>query len=256
MYIIKLLLFSVIGLILFTGCEQRTYVEPNYSTDYVPSYYDKKAQKRLPATMRSYTVMGKRYHPTVVNVGEEFSGRASWYGPNFHGKLTSNGETYDMHDFTAAHKTLPMNTVLRVTNLSNNRTVVVRINDRGPFVNSRIIDLSKSAATKIDMVGSGTAPVKLEVLGFDSRKLGYGAVSSKTINNFYVQIGAFRKLNGAKTYKKRYTNILGRYNSVIKSLNLDGEPLHRVWLSGFQSEEEARDFVARGEFKYAFITRD
>lgn len=256
MYIIKLLFFSIITLLIFSGCEQRNYVEPSYSTDYVPSYYDKKAHKKLPATMRSYSVMGKRYYPTVVNVGEEFRGLASWYGPNFHGKLTSNGETYDMHDFTAAHKTLPMNTVLRVTNLSNNRNVVVRINDRGPFVNSRIIDLSKSAATKIDMVGSGTAPVKLEVLGFDSRKLGYGAVASKTINNFYVQIGAFRKLDGAKVYKKRYTNILGRYNSVIKSLNLDGEPLHRVWLSGFQSEEEARDFVARGEFKYAFITRD
>ena len=256
MYLIKSFLLVGVTLFFFSGCNNRTYIEPSYSTDYVPHYYKKNTDKRLPATMRSYTVMGKRYHPTVVNVGEEFHGRASWYGPNFHGKLTSNGETYDMHDFTAAHKTLPMNTVLRVTNKSNGKIVVVRINDRGPFVNSRIIDLSKSAATKIDMLGVGTAPVKIEVLGFDSRKLGYGAVSSKTLGNYYVQIGAFRKKSGAIKYKNKHANVMDRYHGVVKTFHVLGEPLHRVWLSGFGSEEEARDFVARGEFKYAFIARD
>jgi len=256
LFTIKIAATFTIVLLLLSGCTQKDYVEPTYSTDHVPHYYDPSSEKKLPATMRSYEVFGKRYYPTVVNVGEIFNGRASWYGPNFNGKLTSNGETYDMYDFTAAHKTLPMNTVLRVTNKSNDRSVVVRINDRGPFVNNRIIDLSKAAATKIDMIGVGTAPVTLEVLGFDSRKLGYGAISSKTIGSFYVQIGAFRKMSGAQTYKRRYMNVLGRYNSIIKTFQIEGEPLHRVWLKGFESEEEARDFIARGQFQYAFITRE
>ncbi len=102
------------------------------------------------ATMRPYTVGGKRYYPTMVSVGDTFSGIASWYGRDFHGKKTSNGEYYNMYDFTAAHKTLPMNTMLKVTNLRNNRSVIVRVNDRGPFVNNRIIDLSYAAAKRLD----------------------------------------------------------------------------------------------------------
>ncbi|MCW4449400.1 septal ring lytic transglycosylase RlpA family protein, partial [Campylobacter jejuni] len=87
-------------------------------------------------TMKPYTINGKTYYPTVVAVGETADGIASWYGPGFHGKKTSNGETYNQNALTAAHKTLPMNTIL-VTNLNNNRQVTVRVNDRGPFVNNR-----------------------------------------------------------------------------------------------------------------------
>ena len=88
-------------------------------------------------------------------------GRASWYGPNFHGNLTANGERFDMRKLTAAHRTLPFNTVLKVKNLDNGKEVMVRINDRGPFAKNRIIDLSRRAATKIDMIGTGTARVAL-----------------------------------------------------------------------------------------------
>ncbi len=88
-------------------------------------------------------------------------GVASWYGPNFHGKKTANGETYDMYGLTAAHRTLPFNTVVQVQNLDNNKSVNVRINDRGPFAKSRIIDLSKKTAEKIDMIGPGTVNVEL-----------------------------------------------------------------------------------------------
>lgn len=92
------------------------------------------------------------------------SGVASWYGPGFHGRTTANGERYNMNDMTAAHKTLKFGTKVRVTNKTNGKSVVVRINDRGPYVGSRIIDLSKSAAQAIDMIGPGTAGVTVEVL--------------------------------------------------------------------------------------------
>ncbi len=118
------------------------------------------------ATMRPYQVFGKWYYPTMVNVGDRFEGIASWYGPKFHGKKTSNGEIYSMYKRTAAHKTLPMNTMVRVQNLENGKVTVVRINDRGPFVADRIIDLSNTSAREIDMVQKGTARVKIEILGF------------------------------------------------------------------------------------------
>nr|WP_204104085.1 septal ring lytic transglycosylase RlpA family protein [Spirulina major] len=91
-------------------------------------------------------------------------GMASWYGPGFHGNRCANGEIYNQYGLSAAHRTLPFGTQVRVTNLNNNRAVVVRINDRGPFIRGRIIDLSQGAAQAIDMVGSGVAPVKVEVL--------------------------------------------------------------------------------------------
>ena len=90
---------------------------------------------------------------------------ASWYGPGFHGRLTANGERYNQNGLTAAHKTLPFGTQVRVTNLRNGRSVIVRINDRGPFVGGRVIDLSKGAASVIGLVSSGVAPVQLEILG-------------------------------------------------------------------------------------------
>lgn len=118
------------------------------------------------ATMRPYTVRGKTYHPHPVKVGDTFEGVASWYGPDFHAKATSNGETYNMYAHTAANKTLPMNTIVKVYNKDNGKITVVRINDRGPFVEGRIIDLSNVAAHDIAMVGKGIANVKIEVVGF------------------------------------------------------------------------------------------
>lgn len=92
-------------------------------------------------------------------------GIASWYGPGFHGRSTANGERFDMHGMTAAHKTLPFNTTVRVTNVRNGRSVVVRINDRGPFIKSRTIDLSHGAAKALGMINAGTAKVELEIIG-------------------------------------------------------------------------------------------
>lgn len=111
-----------------------------------------------------YTVLGETYHIIDDPKGFTQTGNASWYGLKFHGHLTSNGETYDMYDMTAAHKTLPIPTYVRVTNLDNGLSTVVRVNDRGPFHNGRIIDLSYAAATKLDYSDKGTARVKIEVL--------------------------------------------------------------------------------------------
>jgi rare lipoprotein A len=114
-----------------------------------------------------YEVLGKRYTVMPSSAGYKERGVASWYGKKFHGNLTSNREVYDMHAMTAAHKTLPLPTYVRVRNLSNGREVIVRVNDRGPFVHNRIIDLSYSAALKLDMVGSGTGLVEVEAISFD-----------------------------------------------------------------------------------------
>lgn len=206
--------------------------------------------------MRPYQINGRWYHPTVVNVGSEYDGIASWYGPNFHGKKTSNGETYNMHEKTAAHKTFPMNTILKVTNKSNGKSTIVRVNDRGPFVGTRIIDLSNAAAKEIDMVGTGTAPVHLSVLGFGGKIETIGAPNSSVeLDDFYVQIGAFRKKSGAQSHAKRYDNTDNRYKTLIKEDIYEGDTIYRVWLSGFQSEDEARDFIDMGSHQGAFVTR-
>lgn len=102
--------------------------------------------------------------PSFTSLPNTEEGVASWYGPGFHGNLTANGEVFDTRKLTAAHQTLPFDTLVRVTNLENAQSVVVRINDRGPFVGGRIIDLSEAAAERIDMIGSGTAQVRLELL--------------------------------------------------------------------------------------------
>ena len=112
----------------------------------------------------SYVVFGKRYFRLASARGFDEQGVASWYGRKFHGRLTASGERYDMYSMTAAHKSLPLPTFARVTNLANNRSIVVRINDRGPFVDDRLIDLSYAAAAKLDILSAGTARVRVVTL--------------------------------------------------------------------------------------------
>ncbi len=221
------------------------------------------------ATMKPYTVNGKRYYPTMVSVGDHFSGIASWYGPGFHGKKTSNGEIYNKYSLTAAHKTLPMNTMVKVTNLLNNRSQVVRINDRGPFVKGRIIDLSYTAAHKLGVAKRGTAPVRLEVVGFRGHvdrhssssggsqgSLGWSKKSVR-MGNLLIQLGAFRKLDGAKSYGRELKRKYGKnYKVYIKRSIWKGSYIYRLYLRGFKSEEEARDFIESGHFGGSFIVRD
>ena len=234
---------------------------PSQNLDTAPSGLIKKNGESV-ATMRPYTVFGKEYYPTVVSVGDISRGRASWYGSDFHGKSTSSGESYDMYAMSAAHKTLPMNTVVEVTNLDNNKKTVVRINDRGPFVESRIIDLSYAAAHEIGLAGKGIANVSLEVLGFEpptARTIDYATLQrgpkSTIISDFAIQIGAFVNISGALETQKKYANFQG-YSTIIKDSLYNNDKLYRVWLVGFKSEEQARDFKAQGHFSGQFITRE
>lgn len=153
-----------------------------------------------------YEVLGKRYTVMPSAAGYKERGVASWYGKKFHGNLTSNREIYNMYAMTAAHKSLPLPTYVRVRNLSNGRTIVVRVNDRGPFVDNRIIDLSYAAATKLDMVGPGTALVEVEAITFDA-KAGVRAQApaaastvepiAATSGEVYAQVGAFGSRDNA-----------------------------------------------------------
>jgi len=254
---IKSLIF-VLAVFIFTGCSSRQYVYSGGSNSHKaqPSGEIKNSANMHRATMRPYTVLGKKYYPTEVSIGDSFSGIASWYGPNFHNKLTSNGEYYNMYDMTAAHKTLPMNTMLKVTSLENNKQIIVRINDRGPFVKSRIIDLSNAAAHRIDMVKKGTAPVRIEVIGFNG-VIGVDSVEkSVVLGNYRVQIGAFRNKNGAYLYAKKYSVVNGRYHSKVVKGEKDGIALYRVFLTGFKSEGEARDFKSQDGVQGSFIVRE
>ncbi len=140
----------------------------------------------------AYTVRGKTYYPLKSARDFVETGVASWYGPGFHGKTTSNGERYNQNAMTAAHKLLPFGTRLRVVNLENGRVTEVRINDRGPFVDSRIIDLSRAAAKDLGMLGKGTARVRLIALE-NGREPAVLTPDGDMLGLFYVQIGSFRE---------------------------------------------------------------
>lgn len=245
---------------LFSGCFSDS-PKPYYGTynggyKSVPKEQIKNSKAMHRATMRPYKIAGKWYYPTLAKVGDTQKGIASWYGPNFHSKKTSNGEIYNMYAMTAAHKTLPMNTMVRVDNLENRKSVVVRVNDRGPFVGARIIDLSNKAAHAIDMVKKGTAKVKITVLGFHAKiaKTAQEKQEVATVGKYYVQVGAFRRYEGAKITKRKFEMILdSRYNVVIKEGTYLNEPINRVWVAGFRSEEEAKDFKSKNGLNSAMI---
>ena len=167
-------------------------------------------ERRLLCILGSIILLTSCAGMNYFSSGNVQKGIASWYGSEFHGKPTSNREIYNMHAMTAAHKTLPFGTYVKVTNLNNGRSVVVRINDRGPFVKGRIIDLSYAAAKKLGMSGSGVAPVKIQVLKRFSPK--------KSSQKLSVQVGSFNLKKNAKILKeklqKKYRNV---YISKLKT---------------------------------------
>lgn len=134
---------------------------------------------------KPYTIAGRTYYPQETYQYVE-TGIASWYGPGFHSKKTASGETYSQYEMTAAHRTLQMPSLVRVTNLSNGKSVVVRVNDRGPFAKGRIIDVSERAAGLLGMKGAGTAKVRLELLADESRAIAQMAKSGKSTKGVEV----------------------------------------------------------------------
>ncbi|MES1944866.1 Six5 [Salinisphaera sp. PC39] len=169
----------------------------------------------------TYEVLGKRYDVMEDATDYRERGYASWYGRKFHGRRTSSGETYDMYKMTAAHRTLPLPSFLRVTNLENGREVIVRVNDRGPFHADRVIDLSYAAAVRLDMIGSGTAPVTLELI-----EPGTETVAESENPALYLQAGAFSEARNARQLAQRLRGY--GLDRVFVSVSDDPEPLYRV----------------------------
>ena len=157
-------IFFITFLILIQGCTSSIEVAANLGKKYlIPKEEKKRIQKPIYKIGKKYNVGGKYYYPKK-DLYYNKTGIASWYGPKFHGKLTANGEIYNQYALTAAHKTLPLPSAVKVTNLKNNKSIVLRINDRGPFVNDRIIDLSSKAADILDLKREGTGLVRVQIL--------------------------------------------------------------------------------------------
>lgn len=206
----------------------------------------------------SYEVFGKRYYVMKDNRDFVERGIASWYGKKFHGRRTSNGETYDMYAMTAAHKKLPLPSFVEVTNLKNNRRVIVRVNDRGPFHENRIIDLSYSAARKLDIVAHGTGLVEVRVI--DSRGYAGGkpgrdrgtpverAPVRAPVNVFYIQVGAFVQETNARRLQQQISP-LGDRLVIIRQAEVDGQTIYRVQIGPLDDIDMADNIVARlGDF--------
>ena len=169
-------------------------------------------------------------------------GVASWYGIPFNGHRTSNGEIYDMHDMTAAHRTLPFGALVRVTNMDNGRQTEVRVNDRGPFVGNRIIDLSLAAAQAIEMVGPGTARVRLEMMSGPNPREGF----------FGVQVGAFSVQENADRLRAQLSE---RYSAVtVVPVNLPNGLFYRVRVGRLPTEAAARVLADQLHSREQFVT--
>jgi rare lipoprotein A len=182
-------------------------------------------------------------------IGYVERGIASWYGPGFHGNQTANGERYDMHKLTAAHRTLPLGSIAVVRSTTSGKEVTVRINDRGPFAKGRVLDLSYAGARILGIVGDGTGQVELRVIGFQGRTADMGFLR--------VQIGSFAEHRNAQTLLERAQRIYpaGR----IQAVNLPGGRRYRVHVGEFKTENQAESAANRLEADLAvqsFVFRD
>jgi rare lipoprotein A len=217
-----------------------------------------------------YEVHGKRYYVLATSDGFNERGVASWYGPKFHGKPTSGGEIYDMHAMTAAHKTLPIPTWVEVTNLANGKQVIVKVNDRGPFVDDRVIDLSYRAANELDMIAKGTARVRIRALGApvmegppallartgeaEAPRRGFSLISEAqagtlsdhglAADELYVQVGAFSDRNNATNLVARLRRS-GFPDTFLIAATDSRTPLYRVRIGPLEDADHFDRVTAR-----------
>ncbi len=201
------------------------------------------AKQKIPGTQRPYTINNRTYYPLPTADGYVESGIASWYGRDFHGRPTSNGETYNMHNITAAHKLLPMHTMLLVKNEENGKKIVVRVNDRGPFIQGRIIDLSYGAAQKLGLVHSGTARVTITALGEVQNRNSQGRITFKRqadlrSGEYFVQIGAFLQKYNALELQDKFAK--DNHKVVITKAKIKGKLFYRVQVYVGQTLNNAR----------------
>ncbi len=258
--------FFVLLFVFVFGCASNRPVYRSGSR--YPSQYPRSKQynngtNKLPAYTKPYKVNGRHYRPLLSSRGFSQQGLASWYGRHFHGRKTASGEPYNMYAMTAAHKTLPLGTWVKVYNLRNGRQVVVKINDRGPFVRNRIIDLSYKAAKKLGIVGPGTAPVKIVALGRASRN--YRSTSAPAgfipVNywkgNFTIQVGAFMDKKNAARLRKRLAARYG-YAHITVYRDFRGK-FFRVRVGKYSNLDDAQKFsrklIAAGA-RQAFVVAE
>ena len=185
-----------------------------------------------------YRVLGKTYVPLQSEVGYREQGVASWYGKKFHGKPTSIGETYDMYQMTAAHKTLPLPCYVSVTNLENKKKITVRVNDRGPFIDDRIIDLSYAAALKLDLVGPGTGPVLVEAIPVDGRPI----PKKKKNATYHLSLGVFREKDNATRLRAEMRD-QGIKKVKIKKKKVNFTTYYQVLLGPIKSLKDLNFFI-------------
>jgi rare lipoprotein A len=198
------------------------------------------SKTREKASQQPYTVLGKRYEPLATHEGFVQTGVASWYGKDFHGKRTSNGEKYDMNAMTAAHKTLPLGVFVKVRNIDNGQETVVRVNDRGPFVKGRILDLSYAAARKLGVDVAGTAPVRIEALGYRSSVADkYNPPETYDTGTYSVQIGSFKDRKNAERLSAEMNHMVGYSEMHMTTVN--GEVFYRVYAGKYNSLSAAED---------------
>lgn len=201
-----------------------------------------------------YVALGKRYVPVSNADGYRERGTASWYGKKFHGKRTSSGEQYDMYKMTAAHRTLPLPSYVKVTNLKNDKSIVVRVNDRGPFLHDRLIDLSYAAAYKLGIIGKGTGFVEVHsITGDTSKPRGASAGSSRraeapvgNLSNdagrYYVQFGAFTQSVNAESMVQK----LQQFGIGFAHIQHGDDGYYRVRSGPFSSSSTAERILLRG----------
>jgi len=218
---------------------------------------------------RPYSALGKTYTPLQAPGNYKQRGIASWYGKKFHGQRTSIGEIYDMYGMTAAHPTLPIPSYARVTNPANGKSVIVRINDRGPFLHDRIMDLSYVAAYKLGYINSGSAEVEVESIAVGGSAPVTGVVEASAVNvepiavtpiapaapsipvdtvgsskgKVFLQLGAFKSAQGAESFLSKMNAELGDSGKTLKLYEKDG--LTRVHLGPYASASEARDAASK-----------
>ncbi|MET0380117.1 MAG: septal ring lytic transglycosylase RlpA family protein [Spongiibacteraceae bacterium] len=268
----NLQLGAVVLLILLAGCSgpgRRDGVPSGrLDPDTIPDAQPRHEPITRAGNKNPYTVLGKTYRLLPTSKGYRARGTASWYGSKFHGASTANGETYDAMAMTAAHTTLPIPCYVQVTNLENGRRVIVRVNDRGPFVDNRIIDLSYAAATKLGYVNKGIALVEVTAIDVDnwppsraaadmpaplfapapSSNTGIearSAVPAASDERHYVQAGAFSSERAASELRRQLARSTGQPVEVMPST---APPLYRVRVGPFASrdlaEQVRRDLAA------------
>jgi rare lipoprotein A len=221
-----------------SGCASRRPLaasQPPAEPSSPPETTSESAKNSAPGPPRS-GVAAKRRRDTSIPVAAGYTeqGEASWYGAPFHGRQASNGEIYDMNKLTAAHRTLPFETMVRVTNERNGKSTVVRITDRGPFVNNRIIDLSYAAAREIESIGPGVVPVRLEVLSTGiNPEAGF----------FTIQVGSFRERANAERLRERLSAVYSP--TFVKRYDTANGTFYRVHVGKVSGEEAAKEFGER-----------